>query len=664
MRYDDATKTIIYTPSDVLMGIEVVAVRLNYGESTQRFNIGFIPATNVYYEEGFAAYSSGWQTGSKGNGAQQTAAPGETFANQYGYDEKYVGEIGPSNGTEAQSNTYGDTAVFTFTGTGIDIYANSTAESGRLFVTVTNSSGKIVKLVQVDTALEDGTTPATAGQEGNGYNVPVVSLDLDVRDTYTVNISHMKKNVEDSGDEVSIDGFRVYGTLDGGTEAYIRDEENGTVFVELRDQVLAASEVDPETGDYAEQIANNKWSQVYSTQGTTEGAVYLSANGLYDKEDVQDVLDNGPKNELYLREKESVVFKLGESVDLANLQIGLKALNNDVNYTISLSNDSGQNIEHPYTLNSRTDMFYKPEDAATGYRTVTITNNGGGILSITKIKFTGVGEGAEQTSLFGALTEEDLVPALISLGFEKDPVTNVVDLIDAIGEVTLDSEEAIHAARTAYDELNADDQARVTNFDVLTAAEEQLADYQNFARVFTDVSPDDWFFYYIYDVYEKGLMTGPADGIFKPTANLVRAEFAMVLYRVDGTEAVDFESNFPDVTEDSWYALAVTWGVNHGVIHGYSNGYFGPADQIQRQQVALMMFRYAQTMGYNTDERASLDSYADCGNVDEFAQEAMEWAVAVGLISGKYDQTVLDPRGSMSRAECATILSRFTDLYQ
>ena len=223
-----------------------------------------------------------------------------------------------------------------------------------------------------------------------------------------------------------------------------------------------------------------------------------------------------PKNELYLRAGESVVFKLGTEIGLVNVQVGLKALDENVQYSII----TGENnfVVNEATLASSTDMFYKLDDSNSNDRTVTITNNSGGILSITKIKFTGVGEGAEQTSLFGALTEEDLVPALISLGFEKDPVTNVVDLIDAIGEVTLDSEEAIHAARTAYDELNADDQARVTNFDVLTAAEEQLADYQNFARVFTDVSPDDWFFYYIYDVYEKGLMTGPADGIFKPTA--------------------------------------------------------------------------------------------------------------------------------------------------
>ncbi len=663
LSYNPDSKTITYRPTRILTGIDAVTVLVHYDSDIQRFSVGFVPATTVYYEEGFAEYSEGWTGASRGDDIQQKSAPGMEDANQYGYDGKYAAEEkGPSNGTAATSNAYGDSAELTFTGTGIDIYTNSTPDSGRLFVTVTDDAGSIVKVVQVDTALKAGGSGATAEQEVKGYNVPVVSLDLGEKDTYTVKLTHIRKSVEESGpDPVSIDGYRVYGTLDGGTEAYREDHESGPEFVELRDQVLAALKVDTSDSQYAEQIAGDMMSQVYDPDSKGAALVVRPAisGGNHEEMNAQDLLDNGPKNEVYLRQGESVVFTLGESVGLNNVQVGLKALDENVEYTIQAG---GNPVSAE--LSSSTDMFYRLDGENSSGRTVTITNKGDGILSVTKIKFTGVGEGAEETSLFGTLTEEDLIPVLEGLGFERDPAAVTEDLIDAIGEVTLDSAEAVDAAAAAFEELSEEDQARVANRDVLAAAEEQLADYQAFAEVFTDVSPDDWFFYYIYDVYEKSLMTGPADAVFKPTDDLVRAEFAMVLYRADGAGEVEFESIFPDVEEDGWFALAVTWGVKTGVIHGYSNGFFGPADKIQRQQAALMMFRYAQALGYDTDERASLDRYTDCGEVDEFAREAVEWAAATGLMTGKNDQTELDPRGNISRAECATILARFTDLYQ
>ena len=424
--YDSGTKTITYTPSEILTGIDAVTLRVNYSGSTQRFSVGFVPATNVYYEEGFASYSDGWTGYSKGSGTQQTAAPGAENANQYGYDEKYADESnGASNGTQAVSEAYGDSAELTFTGTGIDIYTNSTPDSGRLFATVTNNAGSIVKVVQVETALKDGTTDATAGQEVNGYNVPVISLDLGTRDSYTVKLSHMKTTAEDESDIVSIDGYRVYGTLDGNTQAYTSDGEANPTYVELRDQVLAALNVETSDSQYAEQIAKNTLSQVYSKAGTTTGAVVLSSSS-YEDGDAQDLLDNGPKNELYLRQGESVVFKVTGSA-----QVGLKALNADVNYTV---NNKGAN------LTSSTDMYY-----TVGGSSVTITNKSGGILAITKVKVLG-GAGT-----FAALSEADLMPALMSLGFtaEETPDTPEAAKADATANIVLTDAAGSELASTA-----------------------------------------------------------------------------------------------------------------------------------------------------------------------------------------------------------------------
>lgn len=426
--YDSSSKVITYTPASVMNGTEIVTVRLSYGSNVQKFSIGFVPATTVYYEEGFATYSNGWKGFSKGSGTQQTAVPGQEGANQYGYDAKYTDEVsGPSNGTQAVSTAYGDTAQLTFTGTGIDIYTNSTPDTGRLYISVKNSDGRTVKVVQVETALKNGETSSTEGQEVIGYNVPVASLDLGTRGTYTVNISHMKTTAEDTGDIVNIDGYRVYGTLDGEAVAYVSDKESSPTYVELRDQVLSGLSVDPKDSQYAADIAEDVLSQVYSTAGSTAGAVLISADGTMTTEEIQDLLDNGPKNELYLRTGQSLTFKVS-SANKGNVQIGLKALDQNVNYT--LNDTTG-------ALSSSTDMFYKLNVTASEEKTVTITNNGGGILSITKLKFPGTD--AEPTTYFAALSKADLMPALLSLGFEEKPsyaeAAANVNLVDYTGTV-------------------------------------------------------------------------------------------------------------------------------------------------------------------------------------------------------------------------------------
>ena len=419
---------IIYTPNEILPSVETLQLTLTGSSGSLTHQIYIYPATNVYYEEGFASYSDGWTGYSKGSGTQQTAAPGAENANQYGYDAKYANESnGASNGTQAVSNAYGDSAELTFTGTGIDIYTNSTPDSGRLFATVSNDAGSIVKVVQVETALKDGTTGATAGQAGNGYNVPVISLDLGTRDSYTVKLTHMKTTAEDEGDTVSIDGYRVYGTLEGDRPAYASDGEANPTYVELRDQVLAALMVDTSGSQYADQIAENALSQVYSETGTTAGAVLLS-NVKYETSDAQDLLDNGPKNELYLRVGESVVFSVTGSV-----QVGMKALNADVNYTMNGTEAA---------LTSSTDMYYKVDGSK-----VTITNNSGGILAITKVKVLG------GTGTFAELTKADLMPALMSLGFtsgsEETPEVPEVTTADAIANISLIDAAGSELASTA-----------------------------------------------------------------------------------------------------------------------------------------------------------------------------------------------------------------------
>ena len=424
----NGTESITYTPSTVLSGSETLGVTVTYGgDEMMTHSIAIIPATTTYYEEGFAEYTDGDWSGniSKGSGEQAAEAAGHK-TNVYGADDKYKGEAaGPSNSTQATSTEYKGNATFTFRGTGVDIYANCTPETGKLSISVTNAAGSLVKFMQVDTALKNGTTDATSGQEVTGYNVPVASLDLGTTGTYTVKISHMKPNATTTGDTVNLDGFRVYGTLDGGNEAYVSDGEANPSFIELRDQVLKGLNVQSETSaQYAEQIAKTL-SQVYSTAGAGEGAAVITdANLNTTTANVQDLLDKGPKNELYLKGNQAVTFKVDRDV-----QIGLKALNGAVTYSMNNGEDQ--------TLSSSTDMFYEA-----GRGTITITNKstGDAILSVTKVKAAGAAADAFNGIQLCSLTESDFMPALLSLGFEseaEEPVyadaTANISLIDAAG---------------------------------------------------------------------------------------------------------------------------------------------------------------------------------------------------------------------------------------
>lgn len=412
--YDTTKKAIRYQPASVMSNTETVRVKVDYTNNSQTIAIGFTPATTVYYEEGFATYTGeGWTGGSKGTGTQAAQIAGES-TNEYGYDAAYASKVGPSNDTQATSTKTGldHAAVFTFTGTGIDIYANCTPTTGTVMIGIQGQKTGTMKVYTVDTALKDGGSSATAGQKVTGYNVPIVSADLGTHDTYTVTIYHVKSGSDTTRTGVNLDGFRVYGTLeDQNNSVYKADLEDNPIFIELRDRVLASLGATKDSSNqYADQIAANAYSQVYATaNGNTNGAIILSANANYNGNQLTDLLDNGPKNEIYLQPQQALTFKIKTDREV---QIGLKALDAETSYTIT-------GKEGSQTLNASTDMFYTVLNKAESKteQTITITNTGDGILSITDLKVCD-----DPNATLGELTAEDLIPALVSLGFETEPV--------------------------------------------------------------------------------------------------------------------------------------------------------------------------------------------------------------------------------------------------
>lgn len=175
---------------------------------------------------------------------------------------------------------------------------------------------------------------------------------------------------------------------------------------------------------------------------------------------------------------------------------------------------------------------------------------------------------------------------------------------------------------------------------------------------FTDVPASHWAHDDITYVYENDLMNGTDGSLFSPESTTTRAQVVTVLYRLAGQPAADWENPFWDVPASAWFHDAVTWAWENDITGGVSSTHFGAGNAVTREQLATFLYRYAQDQGYDTSARADLSGYSDAGLVSSYATEALSWANATGLITGTTG-TTLSPQGSATRAQVATILSRF-----
>ena len=176
---------------------------------------------------------------------------------------------------------------------------------------------------------------------------------------------------------------------------------------------------------------------------------------------------------------------------------------------------------------------------------------------------------------------------------------------------------------------------------------------------FSDIKAGDWFYDAVLYTYENGLMSGTGAAAFSPNQTLTRAMVAQVLYSMEGAPAGG-TSTFTDVAAGTWYASAVNWAAANGVVSGYGDGTFGPNDNVTREQVAMILYSFAKSKGYDVSEKASLSSFADMSSVSTYAQEAMSWAAGAGLISGMGNNTIV-PQGSATRAQFAVMLMQFCE---
>lgn len=177
---------------------------------------------------------------------------------------------------------------------------------------------------------------------------------------------------------------------------------------------------------------------------------------------------------------------------------------------------------------------------------------------------------------------------------------------------------------------------------------------------FGDVKSGDWFYNDVKYVYEKGMMAGTAADVFAPNATTTRAMIVTILYRLEGSPAVTGTSAFVDVPAGQWYTDAVKWAAANQIVKGSSATTFAPNDSITREQMAAILYRYAQYKGYDVTKKADLSGYSDNGQVSAYAKDALAWANAAKLING-VTNTTLAPQGNATRAQVSAILHRFCD---
>ena len=177
---------------------------------------------------------------------------------------------------------------------------------------------------------------------------------------------------------------------------------------------------------------------------------------------------------------------------------------------------------------------------------------------------------------------------------------------------------------------------------------------------FSDVASGAWYAEYITYVTENALMNGYDDGRFGPNDQTTRAQIVTVLYRLEGEPATRSSNSFSDVSSGGqYYSSAVAWAAINDIVNGYEDGRFGPNDNVTREQIAAILYRYATYKGYDTENAGSIANFSDAAKVSSWANTAISWAVGEGLMNG--DNGALRPQGNATRAEIAALLMRFAE---
>ena len=182
---------------------------------------------------------------------------------------------------------------------------------------------------------------------------------------------------------------------------------------------------------------------------------------------------------------------------------------------------------------------------------------------------------------------------------------------------------------------------------------------------FTDVSAGQWYHEAVYYAVVNGLFAGTSDTTFSPNESMTRGMLVTVLWRLAGKPEAKAAASFQDVDAQQYYAKAVAWAAENGIVAGTSDTTFSPNAKVTREQMAAILYRYAKRNSVDVSKTADLKDFPDADKVASYAKDAMAWAVESGIISGtlKDGKTYLNPTGSATRAQVASILMRYAKTF-
>lgn len=611
-KYGTATvgvgKGLTYTATKPMQGVETFTVTLEFTDSDNKITgltylIYLVPATTVYYEQNVATYSNGWELQGTAIAADkyQETQKGRTPGHNFGFDPYYEANQLGANGSVEYTNTKGADATLTFKGTGMELYLrtqNANETSNLSETDATNHSYMLVQVYAGDTAdanslkrmsFVDVNNLFVQSKTGYGYNTPCWTVDGMTYGTYTVVVRYVKGTTYG----LAIDGFRVTNTLNPDNaktkDFYAAVHEDNMQTSEIRNMVLAQANVYA-LADNWYKVGSEVIDAVFDKEDAARisGAVLIKQN--YDQNggtDVQvtsDLVNIGPKNEIYLNQGEAVVMQLTGSY--ASVQVGMRSLTGTpVQYKI--------NTEEK-TMNSTVDMYYKV-NLAEGK--LVIQNVSGGILALTRLKVTSAAATTNDSGVIPQTTPEAIRYAMALMrGIDVPQFTDVAEdawyhdyVYDLVYRGVVNGMTA-----TTYEPEGKLTRAQFVKLLACSLADaETLKTYEG-KHPFKD-SEGHWAEAYIAWAKDKGIVEGVSATEFDPEAPITREQMATIFGRYALKQGIELPKSenaagsFPDADKISEYAREFVELMRiAGILNGYEDGTFRPQGNATRAEAAKL----------------------------------------------------------------------------
>lgn len=601
---------LTYTATKPMLGIETLNVTLATGtgeDDKATHTIYLVPATTVYYEQNVATYSDGWSLNGTAIAADkyQETQKGRTPGYNFGYDLYYEQNQLGANGSVMYTTTPGESAQLTFKGTGMELYlrtqnANDTSELTE--TDATNHSYMLVHVYASDTAdanrlkrmsfVDVNNLFVQHGTDKYGYNTPCWTVDGMTYGTYTVVVRYVKGTTYG----LAIDGFRVTNTLnpDNATtkDFYAAVHEDNMQTSEIRNMVLAQANVSNAIFGMSAPMyqvgVNEVLDAVFDDKDVISGAAIIASNGTVNTNVTvdKDLVNIGPKNEIYLQQGQAVVMEL--TGNYASVQVGMRSLTGEtVKYQI--------NSEPTKEMNSTVDMYYKVKLVE---GKLVIQNVSGGILALTRLKVTSAAAAStDDPGVVPQTTPEAIRYAMALMrGIDVPQFTDVAEdawyhdyVYDLVYRGVVNGMTA-----TTYEPEGKLTRAQFVKLLACSLEEaETLKTYEG-QHPFTD-SEGHWAETYIAWAKDKGIVEGVSATEFDPEAPITREQMATIFGRYALKQGIELPKDaapaesFPDADKISEYAREFVELMRiAGILNGYEDGTFRPQGNATRAEAAKL----------------------------------------------------------------------------